>query len=175
LVADTVDVPASGWRLRPLDQNDAEAVSRIVWVAFRTMEFSLEPPPMALSETLDSIAQKIMVGGGVGAQIRDDVVGCAFWSSSKEFSVIRLAVIPRWRRQGIGRSLLGAADTEARRRGYNRVYVETRPELSSNRRLFASCGFKELSVSENLEAGARSLVRLAKDLLVREPTLFAPL
>jgi GNAT superfamily N-acetyltransferase len=50
-------------------------------------------------------------------------------------------VRPDWRGRGIARALVSAA--EARRRGLPRMHLSTRLVLVDNRRLFASCGFRE--------------------------------
>ena len=57
--------------------------------------------------------------------------------------VSRVAVAPAWRRRGIGRALVGAAEAAARAMRLPRVYLATRLVLADNRRLFAACGFVE--------------------------------
>jgi N-acetylglutamate synthase-like GNAT family acetyltransferase len=55
----------------------------------------------------------------------------------------RLAVAPAWRRRGIARALIVAAEMAARNAGLPRLYLSTRLVLLDNRRLFAACGFVE--------------------------------
>jgi ribosomal protein S18 acetylase RimI-like enzyme len=55
----------------------------------------------------------------------------------------RLSVDPACRRQGIARSLVDAAEREARRRGLPRLTLGVRLALEGNRRLFRACGFEE--------------------------------
>jgi ribosomal protein S18 acetylase RimI-like enzyme len=55
----------------------------------------------------------------------------------------RLGVLPGWRRRGLARALVLAAEAEARRRGLARVTLSVRLVLEDNRRLFESCGFVE--------------------------------
>lgn len=102
------------------------------------------PPPSALGETAESVARRLAEGGGAVAEAEGRIVGAVLWDVRGEsFHLGRLAVSPSWRRRGIGRALVEAGGVEARRHGLRRVELGTRLALTDNRRLFASCGFRE--------------------------------
>ena len=61
-----------------------------------------------------------------------------------EVEILSLAVLPQWRRQGIGRALLDAAIAAAGRRGAGSIVLEVAVENAAARRLYAAFGFVEV-------------------------------
>jgi ribosomal protein S18 acetylase RimI-like enzyme len=57
------------------------------------------------------------------------------------FNVHDLAVLPRWRGQGIGRRLLRAVETEARARGYCKITLEVRADNGAAMALYRRLGY----------------------------------
>ncbi len=137
----------SAYRLRPVTQNDAEAVATLVRAAFAGISPPLVPPPSALRETAETVATTIAKGGGVVAETDDRLVGSALWDERDGgLYVGRVSVCPEFRRRGVARSLIQAAEAEARRRGMPRIHLATRLALVSNRQLFATLGFAETTL-----------------------------
>ena len=66
------------------------------------------------------------------------------WFVVDEGEIANLAVAPAGWGQGIGRTLLDAALTEARRRGVEAVYLEVRDSNLRARRLYRSSRFEEV-------------------------------
>ena len=62
-------------------------------------------------------------------------------ATSGEAEVLTLAVVPSLRRQGVGRSLLDRAMTEAASRGAAAILLEVATENAAARALYASAGF----------------------------------
>ena len=56
----------------------------------------------------------------------------------------RMYVAPRFRRRGLARALLTAAETWGRGRGVARLFLDTRTDLVEARAFYASCGFVEI-------------------------------
>jgi GNAT superfamily N-acetyltransferase len=150
------------WQLRPLLTDDADAVTGLISAAFARMELPLTPPPVALSETAQSIAERIGRGGGAGVTVDDTWVGSVLWAVDEGLYVSRLAVSPAWRRRGIGASLLHACETEARRRGQMRLHLETRLVLAGNLRLFGRLGYREFARNPPASDRQTTLVKLEK-------------
>jgi len=72
------------------------------------------------------------------------LAGSALWDAQDGgLYVSRVAVAPGWRRRGIARALMAAAEAAAWELGLPRLHLGTRLVLADNRRLFAACGFVE--------------------------------
>jgi GNAT superfamily N-acetyltransferase len=131
-------------------------------VAFARMEVPLNPPPGALRETADSLEMQILLGGGAGANSGERLIGSVLWTVADGLYVSRMAVLPEWRRCGIGAALLAACDDEARRRGQRRLYLETRLVLAGNLRLFARFGYREFARLPPDGDPQKTLIKLEK-------------
>jgi N-acetylglutamate synthase-like GNAT family acetyltransferase len=84
--------------------------------------------------------------GGAVAQVSGEIAGAVLWEQQGESLYIsRLAVAPRHRGRGVATALLAAAETAARQAEVTRLHLGTRLVLAGNRRLFAACGFLEVS------------------------------
>jgi ribosomal protein S18 acetylase RimI-like enzyme len=129
---------------RPLHGDDAASAAALIRQAFSAQSVQTDPPSSALRETTGTIAAAIGDGGGACAVVNGELVGVVLWQAKDGgFYFGRLAVRPDWRRRGIARSLIAAAEAEARRQGLPRVHLSTRLVLTDNRKLFASCGYLE--------------------------------
>jgi predicted N-acetyltransferase YhbS len=131
--------------IRPMTEADAAPVAALIRAAFAPLQ--IDPPPSALGETAESVAAQLRAGGGAAAEIAGRLAGAVLWQEREGALYLgRLAVDSRYRRRGIARGLIAAAEAEARRRGLARLTVATRLALTDNRRLFAACGFRETAV-----------------------------
>ena len=103
-----------------------------------------DPPPGALRETVATVRAAIGSGGGSCVEAEGMLLGVVLWSEKAGALYFgRLAVTPASRGQGVGRALVMAAETEARRRGLARIELGTRLALTGNRAFFAACGYRE--------------------------------
>jgi GNAT superfamily N-acetyltransferase len=128
--------------LRPLTSADAGEAAELIRTAFAAQNRRTTPPSSALLETGSSIEAKIMGGGGFGIFEGGPLIAAALWSPDGDaLHVARVSVAPRARGRGFVRSLIGACEKEARRRGLRRMTLKTRLELPENERLFGRCGF----------------------------------
>jgi tRNA threonylcarbamoyladenosine biosynthesis protein TsaE len=158
-------VPSSrelDWRLQPLTAGHAPLVLDLLRVAFARTEVPLNPPPGALSETVDSLKIQILRGGGVGANSGERLIGSVLWTVADGLYVSRIAVSPEWRRCGIGSALLAACDDEARHRGQRRLHLETRLVLAGNLRLFMRFGYREFARLSPDGDPQKTLIKLEK-------------
>lgn len=91
-----------------------------------------------------------------------------FRKGSDRARVYSIAVSPEARGAGLGRSLLGAAEAEARRRGCVYMRSEIRPDNGASQALFRSAGYRSAGVCrEFYEDGADALCFERR--LVRRP------
>ena len=77
-----------------------------------------------------------------------------------------LATAPDYRRQGVARALLAAAEVEARRIGLIRIALETEVDNNPARRLYESCGFVSASDGRRVR-GVPRFVSYVRDLGAR--------
>lgn len=131
-------------QVRLLGPGDAAAAVAVIHAAFRQQSVVTDPPSAALRETAATVRRAIAAGGGAGVADGGGLVAVVLWAEQEGGLYCgRLAVRPEWRGRGLARRLLQAAEGEARRRGLSCVRASTRLVLADNRRLFASCGFRE--------------------------------
>lgn len=133
-------------RIRDLEPGDAAAAASLIREAFAAQSRVTDPPSGALGETTASVAAKLAEGGGAGAEADGALIGVALWSETGGGLYIgRVSVLPAWRGRGIARTLLAAAEAEARRRGLAKMTLRVRLALDENQRLFAGFGFAPAS------------------------------
>jgi GNAT superfamily N-acetyltransferase len=150
---------------RPLRVEDAPEVAALIRLAFSRQSVRTDPPSAALCETDETIAAAITEGGGAGIDMAGRMVGVVLWAEKHGGLYFgRLAVRPDWRRRGVARSMIAAAEAEARRRGLSRVHLSTRLVLADNRKLFASCGYVEGSLGTHDGYSAPTSVSMEKNL-----------
>ena len=110
----------------------------VVHDAFR--EF--EPPSGVLSETLEHLAARFHKETFLVAQAGGDIIGSLFCARKDgALYLTRMAVSPAWRKRGVGRALMAAAEAEARRIGATRLTLRVRQNLPGNRVYFEHFGF----------------------------------
>jgi GNAT superfamily N-acetyltransferase len=100
------------------------------------------PPSSALDETTRDLAQRMSDGAVIVAQSGDEPVGSVFCAAQGDaLYLMRLATAPAWRKRGVGRALLAAAEAQARRTGARRLSLRVRVTLSENLTYFERAGF----------------------------------
>jgi GNAT superfamily N-acetyltransferase len=131
--------------LRSMVPEDAEAVAAVVRAAFAAQSVPTDPPASALRLTAAYVEAHLAGGGGGAvAEIAGELAGSVLWEvKDGGLYVSRVAVVPTFRRRGIARALLAAAEDAARGLHLPFLHLATRLVLADNRRLFSACGFVE--------------------------------
>ena len=66
-----------------------------------------------------------------------------------EAEVLTLATSPNYRRKGLARKMLGAAEQEARLRGATSVFLEVAEDNAAARALYARCDYQQVGYRAN--------------------------
>ncbi len=151
------------WSVEPLTVADLDEVLAIERASFATpwsrgaFLYELKQNPMA----------RCWVVRGRGSAPR--VLGyLCLWEIPPEIHITNMAVHREWRRQGIGRSLLGAILEDARRRQLTIALLEVRPANTEARGLYEDLGFRVIGRRKGY------YVDTGEDALLMKADLVAP-
>ena len=120
---------------------DAYAVRTCVIAAFDhyVERIGKQPAPMLLDFAAEIEARHVWV-----AEEGMRVVGAIVqYETAIGFYIDTVAALPSEQGKGIGRALLTFAEEEARRRGYNSIYLCTNSKMTENQALYPRIGYVE--------------------------------
>ena len=144
---------------------DAASVAALIRAAFAAQPVVTNPLPSALRVTEADVAANLLAGGGTVAMVTNALAGSALWTEQDGGLYLgRLAVAPAWRRRGVARALVAAAEAAARSAGLPVMRLSTRLVLLDNRRLFAACGFVETTCEAHPGYAEPTFVNMEKRL-----------
>jgi GNAT superfamily N-acetyltransferase len=129
------------YSLRPAEDEDAPALSRLVDDAYRgyISRLGREPGPMT-----EDYARVIRERDVSVVESEGKLIAALVLSSGEEgFCVENVAVRPSRQGGGIGRELLHFAEQEARRAGYGSIYLYTHEKMTENLALYGRIGYVE--------------------------------
>lgn len=144
----------SDMTLRRLDDgfDRWDALLDLILASFAYMNGRIDPPSSALALTSETLKAKALSEIAYVALDGEQLVGCIFCRPEAESLYVgKLAVVPAAQGKGIGKQLLGLAETTARELGLKALRLETRIELTDNHATFAAWGFRK--TAENRHAG----------------------
>jgi GNAT superfamily N-acetyltransferase len=127
--------------LRPATEEDAGAVKACVVAAFENYieRIGKPPAPMLLDFAAEIRAARVWV-----AQQGSQIVGVIVqYETERGFYVDTVAAMPNLQGQGVGRALLTFAEDEARRLGYQSVYLCTNSKMTENQVFYPRIGYVE--------------------------------
>jgi ribosomal protein S18 acetylase RimI-like enzyme len=130
------------YRLRAATPADATAVAELVDAAYGHYVERIGRRPGPMTEDYDEV---IGTRNVTVAQSSDgDVVGALVVAVSDEgFAIENVAVHPSHQGRGLGRELLELAESEARRAGFESIYLYTHEKMSENLALYERIGYVE--------------------------------
>ena len=139
------DMPEPGQRgsysFRRARQADAPAVTALVHAAYRhyVERIAITPGPMT-----DDYQQVIRDHQVTVAEQDAAIAGVIVLRVTEEgFLIDNVAVHPAHRGRGLGRALLELAEAEARRAGFDSVYLYTHEKMTENLGLYSKIGYAE--------------------------------
>ena len=145
------------YSLRPAAGNDVARVTALVQAAYHhyVARIGMEPRPMT-----DDYTQVMKDSRMIVAENNRTILGIIVLKVDDEgFLIDNVAVDPAWRGRGIGRELLRFAEAEARRAGFDSIYLYTHEKMVENQALYAGLGYVEY---DRRSQGNFSLVYMQK-------------
>ncbi len=129
-------------RVREAHSGDADLLHDILVRAFSEYEGRLDPPSGVHAETIDSVKDRVNEGGALICEAGGVVAGCVFYAPQAGYLYVgRLAVVPEYRRRGIGDLLLQAAERRAAEFGLSHVRLGVRLALGTLRAYYEARGY----------------------------------
>ncbi|MGH2994165.1 MAG: GNAT family N-acetyltransferase [Solirubrobacterales bacterium] len=147
------------YSLRPADGRDASKVAELVDDAYGhyVERIGILPGPMT-----EDYADVIRTRRVTVAESEGELVGVLVLGVTDEgFCIDSVAVDPSRQGTGLGRALLELAEAEARRAGFDSIYLFTHEKLAENLALYARIGYVEY---DRRSPGDFSLVFMRKQL-----------
>lgn len=159
-------LPTTELRIRIAGGAEAGILADLIAAAFSSYAGDLDPPSSALRETLETIAGHLADGQAALAETAGVPIGCVLFKavSPAEVYLGRLAVLPAWRGHGVARALIGFVEERARGQQARILSLGVRIALPGNQRLFAACGFREVSRSAHPGFSEPTSIRMEKAL-----------
>jgi ribosomal protein S18 acetylase RimI-like enzyme len=131
----------SGARLRPATAADVPRLTELVGAAYEHYVERLGGPPRPMTDDYAEVVRtkRVTVAERAGAIVGLIVSGV----SDEGFHVDNVAVDPAHQGSGVGRALLEHAEVEARRAGFDSIYLYTHEKMSENLALYSRIGYVE--------------------------------
>jgi ribosomal protein S18 acetylase RimI-like enzyme len=149
----------SGLSLRPATQADVPRLTDLVQGAYGHYVERIGGPPRPMTDDYDDVVRD---GQVTVAERAGQVVGLIVLAVDAEgFVVDNVAVDPSHQGSGVGRALLEFAEAEARRAGFDSIYLYTHEKMTENQALYERIGYAEY---DRRRRGEASIVYLRKQL-----------
>jgi ribosomal protein S18 acetylase RimI-like enzyme len=144
---------------RPATTEDAPQVAELVAAAYGHYVQRIGGRPRPMTDDYEEVIRTRQV---TVAERHGAIVGVIVLAVTDEgFLVDNVAVHPAHRGTGLGRALLELAEAEARRAGFDAIYLYTHEKMTENLALYTRIGYVEY---DRRSQGAFSLIYLRKQL-----------
>ena len=127
--------------MRTATAADAPAISLLVDAAYRHYVERIGFPPRPMQDDYTQVIRKAQV-----TVAEDDaaIIGVIVLGVDAEgFFIDNVAVHPSYRGRGVGKRLLEFAEAEARRAGFDSIYLYTHEKMTENIALYSRIGYEE--------------------------------
>ena len=145
------------YSLRPATREDTAKVTALINAAYRHYVERIGMVPRPMTDDYAEVIQNDRVTVAEGDQT---IVGVIVLTVTDEgFLIDNVAVDPAHRGKGIGKALLEFAEAEARRAGFDSIYLYTHEKMTENLALYARIEYVEY---DRRSQGDFSLVYMRK-------------
>jgi ribosomal protein S18 acetylase RimI-like enzyme len=147
------------YSLRSAIAADAAKVTALVNAAYGHYEERIGMIPRPMTDDYTEVIRNYRV---TVAESHQTLVGVIVLTVTDEgFLIDNVAVDPSFRGEGIGKALLEFAEAEARRAGFDSIYLYTHEKMKENLALYTKIGYAEY---DRRSQGDFSLVYMRKQL-----------
>lgn len=127
--------------LRPALPHDVPGITACVCEAYTPLIERVGRQPGPMVDDYNDVLKHCQMHVAVS---RDKIIGVVVLAKTHEgLRIDNIAVRPAFKGKGIGRMLLEFAETEARRQGYDSIYLYTNELLVENIELYSRIGYVE--------------------------------
>ena len=162
-------------RVREAGRQEAGLLQSILRRAFSEYEGRLDPPSGVHSETVASIENKLQEGGALVCEAGGVVVGCIFYAPRTGYLYVgRLAVLPEYRRHGIGDLLLQAVERRAAELDLSHVRLGVRLVLGKLRAYYAARGYVPIAFRSHAGYAEPTYVEMERPCATTRRTSIVP-
>lgn len=150
--------------IREATDDDVPTIVAILREAFAE-QADLAPPSGALSETEESVLRLMEKARVALAALDGRIVGCQFFEPKSNYLYLfRLAVLPAYRKHGIGSALIAYAEEQARAMGFLRTQFSVRLALPRQRAYYERLGYRFREYGTHSGFTEPTFATLSKDL-----------
>ena len=145
--------------LRPASAADVPALTAVVQAAYGHYVARIGRPPRPMTDDYAGVVRSHQV---TVAERGGEIVGLIVLAATDEgFLVDNVAVHPSHQGSGVARALLEHAEAEARRAGFDSIYLFTHERMTENLALYSRIGYVEY---DRRQQGDACVVYLRKTL-----------
>jgi len=147
------------YQFRSATSADSAKVTALVKAAYGHYEKQIGMVPRPMWDDYTEVIQHSQV---TVAESHEAVVGVIVLGVTEEgFLIDNVAVDPAYRGKGLGKALLEFAEAEARRAGFDSIYLYTHEKMKENIAIYSKIGYIEY---DRRSQGEFSLVYMRKQL-----------
>jgi predicted N-acetyltransferase YhbS len=129
--------------LREATDEDIPTLVAVLRAAFEEYRERYDPPSGAHNETVEKVRQKLTTARAVVVEVDRKIVGCVFFQPLVDYMYLgRLAVLPAYRRNGLGQALVAYVETQAKINHLPCVRLGVRIGLQENRAYYERMGYR---------------------------------
>jgi N-acetylglutamate synthase-like GNAT family acetyltransferase len=131
------------FQLRDYRKEDISRILYVIKTAFAEQRGKVEPPSSAERKTVEIIEAELQTANALVIESKNEVIACVFYQPKGDsIYVDRLAVLPEFRKQGIGEMLMFKVEKLAIELGFKKLSLSVRIELKDQQEYYSKMGYK---------------------------------
>ena len=136
-------MPEISFRSRNYLPADIPQILDVIKTAFAEQRGKVEPPSSAESKTVEVVEAELRTAESLVIEHNSKIIACVFYQPKGDSVYIdRLAVLPAFRRHGIGKFLMESVEKRAVAMGFEHLSLSVRIELKHQQEYYSKMGYK---------------------------------